>query len=166
LNADVNALDRDHIVRAAAKSRVTSWVSESRTGLDNLAANATVSQLLYVLGEAFNGLPAGWARDLLKTGKVTISTGQTLDLGSGTWSNTKYVPRNDHNDHAHVSSESSEKIADEPAEPNQKLWGRPTRLFITVAEGSASEKVAPAEVTGVTLPAATSSNVATVFEPV
>lgn len=86
----------------AAKDRVTSWVNATHTGLDALAANGAVTELRYTLGAATTGLSAGWARDLLKTGKTMVS-GQQLDLGTGSWSNNKYIPVNDHNDHIHVT---------------------------------------------------------------
>src|SRR5262249_30496153 len=86
----------------AARQRVIGCVSKTRTGLDNLAANETVSQLLYALGSAGGGLSRGWARDLLTSGQTTVS-GQTLNLGLQTWSNSKYIPRNDHNDHIHIA---------------------------------------------------------------
>lgn len=86
----------------AAKERVISWVTATHTGLDNLAASSTVIELRYALGAAATGLSSGWARDLLKTGKITVS-GKELDLGTGTWSNSKYIPVNDHNDHIHVT---------------------------------------------------------------
>jgi len=35
-------------------------------------------------------LSVEWGRDLLKTGKTTMS-GQQLDLGTGSWSNSKYI---------------------------------------------------------------------------
>jgi len=95
----------DPIVAAqaqAAKARVASWVTATHTGLDNLAASSTVIELRYALGASATGLSAGWARDLLKTGKTTVS-GQELDLGTGAWSNSKYIPVNDHNDHIHVT---------------------------------------------------------------
>jgi hypothetical protein len=86
----------------AARQRVISWVNATRTGLDKLAAKAEVSQLLYAKGAATTGLSAGWARDLLQTGKITVS-GQALNLGLASWTNSKYVPRSDHDDHLHVT---------------------------------------------------------------
>jgi hypothetical protein len=86
----------------AAKQRVIAWVNATRTGLANLAANGSVSQLFYVLGSPANGLSSGWARDLLKTGQTTVGT-QVLNLSLGTWTNTKYIPRADHNDHVHIT---------------------------------------------------------------
>jgi hypothetical protein len=86
----------------AARQRVINWVSATRAGLDKLAAKAEVSQLLYAKGSSATGLAEGWARDLLKTGQTTVS-GQALNLGLGTWTNSKYVPRSDHDDHVHVT---------------------------------------------------------------
>jgi hypothetical protein len=86
----------------AAKARVIAWVNATHTGLDNLAASSTVIELRYALGSAATGLSSGWARDLLKTGKTMVS-GQELDLGTGAWSNSKYIPVSDHNDHIHVT---------------------------------------------------------------
>ncbi len=85
-----------------AKQRVTAWVTATHTGLDALAASSTVIELRYALGASTTGLSSGWARELLKTGKTTVS-GQMLDLGTGTWNNTKYIPVNDHNDHIHIT---------------------------------------------------------------
>ena len=86
----------------AAKARVISWVNATHTGLDALAADFTVNELRYALGAATTGLSVGWARDLLKTGKTTVN-GQPLDLGTGVWSNSKYIPLNDQNDHIHIT---------------------------------------------------------------
>ena len=101
----INTGSSDPAVKAqaeAAKQRVTSWVTATHTGLDALAASATVIELRYALGAAETGLTSGWARDLLKTGKTTVS-GQALDLGTGNWNNNKYIPVNDHNDHVHIT---------------------------------------------------------------
>jgi hypothetical protein len=100
-----NTGSADPVVAAqalAAKARVIAWINATHTGLDALAASATVIELRYALGIAGSGLAHGWARDLLKTGKVTIS-GQEVDFGTGAWSNAKYIPVNDHNDHIHVT---------------------------------------------------------------
>jgi hypothetical protein len=101
----INTGSSDPIVAAqatAAKQRVKAWVIATHTGLDALAASPTVIELRYALGAAATGLSSGWARDLLNTGKTTVS-GQTLDLGTGTWNNSKYIPVNDHNDHIHIT---------------------------------------------------------------
>ncbi len=87
---------------AAAKQRVIGWISATKIGLDNLANNATVVELRYALGGGGGGLQSGWARDILKTGKTTIA-GVALDFGTGTWSNAKYLPVGDHNDHIHIT---------------------------------------------------------------
>ncbi|HET9212846.1 MAG TPA: hypothetical protein VFR03_20740, partial [Thermoanaerobaculia bacterium] len=97
--------DPDATVRqqaAAARARVSSWVTETRSGIDALAALNTVSSVLYAQGSAGSGLPAGWAQSLLTTGATTVG-GAALDLGLGTWSNAKYRPRSDHNDHVHIT---------------------------------------------------------------
>lgn len=97
--------DPDPVIRqqaAEARQRVTGWVEATRTGLDDLGALNTVSELRYALGDAGGGLVRGWAQALLETGQTTVS-GTALDLGLGTWSNTKYLPRADHNDHVHVT---------------------------------------------------------------
>lgn len=86
----------------AAKGRVISWVNSTHAGLDALAADNMVNELRYALGAATTGLSVGWARDLLKSGKTTVN-GQPLDLGTGVWSNSKYIPLNDHNDHVHIT---------------------------------------------------------------
>jgi hypothetical protein len=86
----------------AAKQRVTAWVNATHTGLDAIGASATVTELRYALGSPSTGLAGGWARDLLTTGKATVS-GQTLDVGTGNWSNNKYIAVGDHNDHIHIT---------------------------------------------------------------
>lgn len=86
----------------AAKGRVIAWVNATHAGLDALAVDTTVNEIRYALGAATSGLSVGWARDLLTTGKTTVS-GQPLDLGTGAWSNSKYIPLNDHNDHVHIT---------------------------------------------------------------
>lgn len=85
----------------AAKGRVISWINATHIGLDALAADFTVNEIRYALGAATTGLSVGWARDLLRTGKTTVN-GQPLDLGTGAWSNSKYIPLNDQNDHVHI----------------------------------------------------------------
>lgn len=109
LTADVklaiNINSPDPVIQAqalAAKQRVTDWVTASRNGLTALANNSTVIELRYALGSATTGLSAGWARDLLKTGITTVS-GQTLDLGTGVWNNSKYIPVGDHDHHVHIT---------------------------------------------------------------
>ena len=87
-----------------ARDRVIAFVNATRTGIDNLAALNTVARILHVLGGAGDGLPAGWARDLLQTGTTNVGA-RNLNLNLGNWSNQKYVPRGDHNDHVHVALE-------------------------------------------------------------
>lgn len=95
----------DPIIKAnaeAARGRVIAWVTATRNGINGLAASSQVAELLHILGAAGSGLTNGWGRDLLQTGQTTVN-GQALNLGLGTWSNAKYVPRWDHNDHVHIT---------------------------------------------------------------
>lgn len=95
----------------AAKARVAAWISASRTGLTNLAANAAVASVIYCSGPASQGLPAGWCKALLTTGKATRTTTtgnnppvtETVDFGNGSYTNNKMANNNVHNDHIHVT---------------------------------------------------------------
>jgi hypothetical protein len=89
-----------------AVNNLVAFINATRTGLDNLAALNTVMQLIYAHGLPLSGLSSGWARDLIKTGRVTRTVNgvvQTLDLGSGNWTNTKVSNRDDHNSHVHIT---------------------------------------------------------------
>ncbi len=86
----------------AARNRVIAWAQATRAGLAGLAGSAQVARLLYVKGSEGGGLSDGWARDLLTTGATMVGTAP-VNLGLGTWSNAKYLPRNDHNDHVHIT---------------------------------------------------------------
>jgi hypothetical protein len=95
----------DPVVRQQAqeaRDRVIAWANATRTGLDNLAARPEVTELRYILGAGGNGLVQGWGEALLETGRTTVS-GTALDLGLGNWTNNRYLPRGDHNDHIHVT---------------------------------------------------------------
>ena len=95
----------------AAKGRVAAWVTATRTGLTNLAANAAVATVIHCSGPASQGLPAGWCRALLTTGKATRTTAvpnapplvQTVDFGGGAYTNNKMANNNIHNDHIHIT---------------------------------------------------------------
>ena len=95
----------------AAKGRVAAWVTATRTGLTNLAANAAVATVIHCSGPASQGLLAGWCRALLTTGKATRTTVvlnapplvQTVDFGGGVYTNSKMVNNNIHNDHIHIT---------------------------------------------------------------
>lgn len=89
-----------------AFNSLVAFVNATRPGLDNLAALNTVSQLYYAIGSAGSGLPNGWARSLITTGKVTRTVNkvvQTLDVGAGNWSNTKVDHNSVHNNHVHIT---------------------------------------------------------------
>jgi hypothetical protein len=95
----------DATIRAqavAARGQVSAFVQATRTGLDNLSALSQVSELRHILGSAGSGLAAGWAMQLLQTGKTGVGT-VDLDLVLGNWSNAQYIPVSDHNDHVHVT---------------------------------------------------------------
>lgn len=98
---------RQNVINAAggnaeARQRVIGFVNATRQGMAALAALDTVVNMRYALGAAGGGLPAGWARDLITTGQTTVS-GQAFNLDLGTWTNAKYLPRADHNDHVHIA---------------------------------------------------------------
>jgi hypothetical protein len=106
---------RSNVIAAAggdaeARGRVVAFVNATRQGLGNLAALDTVVNMRYALGAAGGGLSAGWARDLITTGRTTVAVrvGQTtenrvLNLELGNWNHAKYLPRGDHNDHVHIA---------------------------------------------------------------
>lgn len=114
--AEYNAL-RDKVLLALngdepAKTAVTSWVAASRTGLEALLALTDVSRLYYAEGSLYPEqpppgglqLPAGWAADLLKNGKLTVGT-KTVDTGKGTWAqaNARITYNAEHNNHIHIA---------------------------------------------------------------
>ena len=93
----------------AALARVNAWLAATRTGLTNLAALASVSQLIHCDGIATQGLADSWCQTLIRTGVVTRTTStptgpvtQTLTLG-GSFSNAKMLWQDDHNNHVHVT---------------------------------------------------------------
>jgi len=106
---------RSNVIAAAggdapSRQRVIDFVNATRQGLGALAALDTVVNMRYALGAAGSGLSAGWARDLITTGRtiVAVRVGQTtenkvLNLDLGNWNNNKYLPRSDHNDHVHIA---------------------------------------------------------------
>jgi len=54
-------------------------------------------------------LPAGWARDFLKNGKLTVGT-KTVDTGQTVWSkanDSKMKYKDDHNNHIHIALDGS-----------------------------------------------------------
>jgi hypothetical protein len=98
---------RQNVINAAggnaeARQRVVGFVNATRQGMAALAALDTVVNMRYALGAAGGGLPAGWTRDLITTGRTTVS-GREFNLDLGTWANAKYLPRADHNDHVHIA---------------------------------------------------------------
>ncbi|HET7699053.1 MAG TPA: IPT/TIG domain-containing protein [Vicinamibacterales bacterium] len=101
---------------AAAKTAVTSWVSESRTGLGALMDLADVTNVIYAVGnsrtEGAITLPEGWAATLIKTGTLTASQ-LTLDTGTGAWNkanSSKFLYNTIHNSHVHVSLDDSKLL--------------------------------------------------------
>jgi hypothetical protein len=88
-------------------------VADSRSGLEALLALTDVSLLYFAHGELYPDqpapgalqLPAGWAVDLLKNGKLTVGT-KTVDTGKGVWSkatNSKMRYNDEHNNHTHIA---------------------------------------------------------------
>ncbi len=93
------------LTSTTAKDMVRQWVLDSRTRIDGLTALSSVSKVYYSEGLAVQGmLESGWARILLKTGKVTVN-GQLLDLALPTpnWSNSKLTNNHTHNSHMHIA---------------------------------------------------------------
>ncbi len=92
----------------AAKTAVVSWITASRTGIDNITAKTQVTELRYLKGDAVKGtstvprLRANWGEDLLTKGKIEID-GKEFIFVDTTWSNSKFVSVNDHNDHVHIT---------------------------------------------------------------
>jgi hypothetical protein len=92
-----------------ARTHVSSWVSESRAGIDRLAELSSVARVLYTSGLAGgDGLPAGWGKRLLTTGTTSVGN-SVLNLGLDSWpepnaqSNAKYLPDQGHEDHLHIT---------------------------------------------------------------
>jgi len=82
------------------------FINATRTGLGKLAALNTVSRLYYAIGSAGSGLSHGWAKSLIETGKVVRTVNNvalTLDLGVGSWSNSKVNYNSVHNNHVHIT---------------------------------------------------------------
>lgn len=89
---------------ATAKAEVRAFFVAIRSYGDILTAQQEVRNILVPYGGAANYLPSGWATELLHTGKVqSPSTAYSLDLGMGTWRNSKIVADPSHNDHLHIS---------------------------------------------------------------
>ena len=86
-----------------ARLQVAAWVSNTRTGIDQIAAKGEVQKILYGFGKAGGGLPAGWMKTVLSTGKITVGTKSAV-FSTSSWSNAKhnYRTQQDHNDHIHV----------------------------------------------------------------
>jgi hypothetical protein len=102
LNADGTPNPNPPAAALAARNNLVAFVNATRTGLDNLAALASVTRLYYAIGNAGSGLSNGWARSLILTGRVTMGT-RTLDIGSGNWSQAKVNYNSVHNNHVHVT---------------------------------------------------------------
>ena len=99
---------------ADSKGRVSAWIQATRSGLQALADNGAVKQVIHCLGIASDGLPAGWCAQVLKTGKANrvvnvngVATAQTLDFGTGAWSNSKMLNNDIHDDHIHITLDPS-----------------------------------------------------------
>lgn len=99
---------------AAARGRVSDWVTATRTGLADLLELNDVSRLYYAIGsqaqQASAGvnlsLAAGWARSLIQTGSVTAAGGQVLNTGLGAWAeanNDRVTYNAVHNSHIHIA---------------------------------------------------------------
>ena len=54
------------------------------------------------LGRTVPRLRANWGEDILTKGKTEID-GKEFIFVDTTWSNTKFVSVNDHNDHVHIT---------------------------------------------------------------
>lgn len=98
---------------AVALADLTSWLSDMRTGLGNLAANGSVFRLYATIGNTISvniqgqavTLAAGWGQTLLRTGSVTASNGQVLQTNLGQWANAnnaKIAYNAVHNNHIHI----------------------------------------------------------------
>lgn len=89
-----------------ARDRVAAWVEATREGLTSLADLNTVNRLYYAIGTAAQGLPNGWARSLITTGRVSRTLGgvtSTLNLNLGDWTNGKVTYNSVHNTHVHIT---------------------------------------------------------------
>jgi hypothetical protein len=98
---------------AVALADLTSWLSDMRTGLGNLAANGSVFRLYTTIGNTISvniqgqpvTLAGGWGQTLLRTGSVTASNGQVLQTNLGQWANAnnaKIAYNAVHNNHIHI----------------------------------------------------------------
>lgn len=102
---------------ALSLNRVTSWVSETRAGLDRLLPLGSISRVYYATGSPCQQniliggapmliqLPNGWARALLERGSVQALGGQQLQTGLGGWvnsGNNKMHYNATHNSHVHL----------------------------------------------------------------
>lgn len=106
LQADGSPNPNPPAAALTAVSNINAFISATRTGLGDLAALNTVSRLYYAIGSASSGLPNGWASSLITTGTVSRTVNgvvQTLNLGSGNWSNAKVSYNSVHNNHVHVT---------------------------------------------------------------
>jgi hypothetical protein len=89
-----------------AFGQLVAFVTQTRTGLNNLAALNSVDRMYHCIGSATNGLPNGWARSLITTGIITRTVGgvtQTLNINTGAWSQAKVTYNSVHNNHLHVT---------------------------------------------------------------
>jgi hypothetical protein len=120
VNAQSNYLALEARVRnaltgnAASLADVTSWVSDMRTGLGNLANNGSVFRLYSTIGNQISvtnsqgqviTLNGGWGQSLITTGSATATNGQVLDTGLGQWTNSnrnKVAYNAVHNNHIHI----------------------------------------------------------------
>ena len=114
LNPDGTKKTNPSVASSEALSAVQAFVSATRNGIDHLEALNTVSRMFYMIGSAGSGLPNGWAKSLLTTGKVsrteTINSAQvtrTIDFGLGNWSGSNGKLCSNcfnvvHNNHIHV----------------------------------------------------------------
>ncbi len=106
LNADGTPNPNPPANAVAARARLITFVTETRTGLDALANLASVNRLYYAIGSAGSGLPNGWARSLIQSGTVTRTAGgvtTTLNLGLAAWANAEVNYNAVHNNHVHVT---------------------------------------------------------------
>jgi len=92
-----SAIPATQAIGQIAKSQIISWITDSRAGIDDLAALASVSNVIY----ASNAGGADIAK-LLKTGRVTVG-GKEFNLGTGDWSNAKHLTIPPHHHHVHIT---------------------------------------------------------------
>lgn len=98
LAEDVLAIGSGH----DALSRLASWVTATRAGIDALAPMVTVRGIYYAWGAKLGTqVDEGWAWQLLTKGTITVA-GVEYGLSLGDWLQYKYVPRSDHDDHVHL----------------------------------------------------------------